>query len=93
MPFTSINAVMLRQKHPDWTLDKIGQRCGVSKQRVHRILSKAGAKTASIPTVELICDFCGKPITKYRSEVRRNKRNFCNRVCMGEYLNKRNNQH
>ena len=92
MPFTSVNVVMLRQKHPDWTLEKIGKKCGVSKQRVHAILAKAGAKTASIPTVELICDFCGKPITKYRSEVRRNKRNFCTRVCMGEYLNKVNKE-
>ena len=46
MPFTSVNVVMLRQKHPDWTLEKIGKKCGVSKQRVHAILAKAGAKTA-----------------------------------------------
>ena len=90
MQFTTIEVIKLRQKHPDWTLEKIGKKCGVSKQRVYTILAKSGSKTASIPTAQVRCDNCGNLITKYRSEVRRNRLNFCNRVCMGEYLNKRN---
>ena len=35
----------LREEHPDWTLDAIGQEVGVTRERVRQILKKRGMPT------------------------------------------------
>lgn len=51
--------VSLRQQHPEWTLEKIGDETGVSRQRVHQLL-----KSLVFPTAHKVesprCAACGE---------------------------------
>ena len=62
----------LREEHPDWTLDAIGQEVGVTRERVRQILKKGGMPTKAKRTPRL-CSVC-----KIRVET---SRKFCSSEC------------
>lgn len=39
--------------------------------------------------IELVCDYCGKPIKRFKSTVK--KHNFCSRECLANYSSKQKN--
>ena len=78
--------VSLRRNNPKWSLRDIGNRCGITKQRVYAILKKYNEKTAGIHRVTVNCAVCSKPISRIDAEVNRNGVNFCGRKCQGKYL-------
>ena len=81
-------AVSLRRNHPDWSLQDIGDKCGVTKQRVYAILRKHNENTAGNHKKTVVCAVCGKTITKPVSLIDRSDVNFCGRKCQGQYLGK-----
>ena len=65
---THENVVNLRRKNPCLTLQEIGEKCGITRERVRQHL-----KEAELPTVGLgkkYCHYCGKHLNvgeKYKS--------------------------
>jgi DNA-directed RNA polymerase subunit RPC12/RpoP len=55
--------IKLREKSPCMTLQAIGDRCGVSRERVRQILKSEGMETKHFDTrVKYYCTRCGKRI-------------------------------
>ncbi|MEK6878660.1 MAG: sigma factor-like helix-turn-helix DNA-binding protein, partial [Nanoarchaeota archaeon] len=44
---TRTKVARYRIKHSDWTLQQIGTKCGVSRERIRQILKKMGLQTRS----------------------------------------------
>ena len=66
---TTSQAIALRQAHPTWKLREIGDQIGVSRERVHQVLKRAGLETWHTPTLVIVpCDGCGLFITKARHD-------------------------
>lgn len=49
----------LRIQHPDWTLQRISDEKGISKERVRQILIQLGLKTKAVRTYKYTCSNCG----------------------------------
>ena len=58
---TTFDAVRMKKMYPHLSGAYIGRRLGVSRQRVHQILSGAGLPTRAIPP-QLYCLNCGGEI-------------------------------
>lgn len=57
-----IKIVRLRNKHPEMTLQEIGNEIGLTKAAVHQQLKRAGLPTRAIRSPrERLCAQCGKP--------------------------------
>lgn len=69
----------IRDTNPCATLEEIGGMTGLSRQRVHQILRKAGRPTARTPVQRSLCRTCGVDIGTSRT-----KRRHCSRQCQFE---------
>ena len=58
-------AALLRQAHPEWTLEQIGDSMCVTKERARQYLVAAGAPTKCI-NKKPICRQCGGPVPRGR---------------------------
>lgn len=66
-------------------VSSLAKRYAVSRAGIYEVLKRGGVDTAKGgPNVVLFvsCCVCGKVIPKYRSEVRRTKRSFCDQGCV-----------
>ena len=62
-PSVREHAIKLREKSPCMTLQAIGDKCGVSKERVRQILQSEGMETKHIDTsIKYYCSRCGKRV-------------------------------
>lgn len=73
---TRERVIYLRRKNPRMTLEAIGDKCGVSRQRIHSILKNASETTVAVKP-KCVCPNCDKPI--------RLNRKFCSRKCKYEH--------
>ena len=73
--------VRIRRQEPCATLQNIGSRCGVTRERVRQILAKEGLPTAKITGY---CRECGEPLTqKYQR--------YCPNKCFNIYRQRMKN--
>ena len=74
------HAIKLREKSPCMTLQAIGDKCGVSKERVRQILQSEGMETKHLDTkTKYYCSRCGKRIkgTSTRKDGTKVPRQLC----------------
>ena len=67
----------IREQHPEWTLNEIGEELGISRERVRQILRSENLETRSakrVPKPMPPCVRCGEPVP-YR------KRIYCSPNC------------
>ena len=58
------NVIYLRRTYPEFTLEDIGDRVGVTKVRVHAILKQSGLPTKAISNKLHSCGYCHKLYSK-----------------------------
>lgn len=81
---TSQRVVALRETHPELSGCAIARQVGVSRQRVHWILSRAHLPTARqgyVRGVLVTCFRCGVEFRRYPSQVKIALRHFCSEEC------------
>jgi DNA-directed RNA polymerase subunit RPC12/RpoP len=79
-PSVREHAIKLREKSPCMTLQAIGDKCGVSKERVRQILQSEGMETKHLDTkTKYYCSRCGKRIkgTSTRKDGTKVPRQLC----------------
>jgi len=78
--FVRLNAIRARRNNPCATLQRIGDRFGITRERVRQILKEAGKSTVSWrPTY--ICQNCGKEMLGNNRQVK----TFCSKKCWIDY--------
>ena len=81
------HAIKLREKSPCMTLQAIGDKCGVSKERVRQILQSEGMETKHVDTrTKYYCSRCGKRILEpyNRTNGTKTLKKLCN-TCYHEW--------
>jgi len=58
---------------------EIGEKYGITRQRVWQILKEAGISKNG--EIEVSCEMCRKKFKKYRHRIRKNFHNFCSPEC------------
>ncbi len=75
---TREEAIALRRKYPCMTLEVIGAKCGVTRERVRQVLSAEGLETVALHKHYHICPECHcKVFAKWRT--------FCSPTCHWRY--------
>jgi len=64
---------------------QLAKEYSVSRQAIYKIIKKAGVPTMKGPYT-VSCDCCGKPTTKTRSRIRKQKHVFCSMDCYKAFL-------
>jgi len=49
----------LEELYETHTLEEIGQRYGVSRERIRQVMDKFGIKRRSTSGIPAVCDYCG----------------------------------
>jgi len=71
--------VMYTMQH--LTYQQIGDRYGMTRANVMKILRGAGVVAKDGEWVECVCDYCGNGVRKRRSEWRKAVRQYCGEEC------------
>lgn len=77
----NISIIRVRSNNPCATLQEIGDRFGITRERVRQILKEAGEQTRAYVQTYL-CYHCGKNLG-------RRKKVFCNKQCQHDYYHMR----
>lgn len=73
--------IRLRREHFDWSLAKIGQEAGVTRERVRQIFKEAGLHTGSLIIIHSnTCEGCGKRMISTR--MRDSRESYCSKDCI-----------
>lgn len=90
---SSADIKVLRHRYPYMTLTAIGERVGLTRERVRQVLGSAGLPTIGVkPPVyaDIPCSYCGAIVHRQISDIQYGLRRgdlgrvFCNRVCLGK---------
>jgi len=95
----SLKIVAYVREHPGACQSDLARRFGVSRQRVHQILSSRGLTSRDrkrslralrrpkvlTRTIYVRCFVCGALVARGRDDLLRTKRTFCGRRCLGAY--------
>ena len=73
---TRADVVRLRKTYPDYTLQRIGETVGVSRERVRQILKAEGLSTKAFRVSKYPPKVC-----KYCYKFTENQRSYCNTEC------------
>ena len=63
------------------TLREIASILSVSHTCIAKHLKSLGISSTDGELCSIICSFCGKPIIKHRSRIRKNLKNYCSTTC------------
>lgn len=73
-------AIYLRKKRPEWRLEDIAIRCGVSPQRIFNLFRRYNLSARRIsPKETRKCSYCGKTLLREITS------RFCNKDCHSNY--------
>ena len=76
--------VSLKRSYPCYTLQAIGDKVGVSRERVRQILKSAGEHTKAWRPKRL-CANCGKKLIHRYHPANDRKERFCSKECYSQY--------
>lgn len=81
----SIKAVELRLEHSDWSLQRIGDEVGISREAVRQALERGSVPTAGIhkSKYEHNCPVCGI-LTSKRSGRKKEAQAYCSKACFSK---------
>lgn len=83
--FIRLNVIRARRNNPCATMQQIGDRYKITRERVRQILVEAGKPTSAFQQTYL-CPNCGGELPRGKqSRARQGKGTFCNKQCQYDY--------